>query len=616
MSSRLALVAATILTFGLSWAPLPSSAEDQRHHALSLVGKPKYGPDFKHFGWVNPEAPKGGDIRMFAQGTFDSLNPYPVKGNAATGLSLIYDQLMEDSAHEPSTEYALLAEWASYPDDYSSVTFQLREGARFSDGEPVKPEDVVFTLGELKRVSPAYRFYYKNVVKAEKTGERQVTFRFDVKGNRELPQIVGQLPILPKHYWTANDKDGNPRDLGKSTLEVPIGSGPYRIKEVKAGRNIVYERRDDYWAKDLPINVGMWNFDTLRFEYFRDAQIGFEAFKAGRLDFFNENLSKRWATGYDFKAVEKGWVVKRQIDLKRGAPMQGFVFNTRRKKFSDPRVRRAFNLAFDFEWANKNLFYGQYIRTASYFANMELASEGLPKGRELEILEEVRNKVPPEVFTTPYTNPKNDTPRAHRQQLRKAIKLLKEAGWNNKNGVLTNAETGETMTVQILLVSPAFQRIVQPYAQSLGRLGIKVSIRLVDSSQYESRLENFDFDMIVGTFAQSESPGNEQRNFWGTESADRKGSRNFIGIKNPAIDKIIDKVIFAKSRADLVAATKALDRVLLWNHYIVPQWHVPYARVAYWDKLRRPEPGPSQSVAFVQTWWYDKEAAKRLAEVN
>lgn len=614
--SRFAVLALSALALTFLPDIRPSTAEEKRHHALSLIGEPKLGPDFKHFDWVNPKAPKAGDIKLWAQGTFDSLNQFPVKGNQAVGLALLYDRLMENNSDEPSAEYALLAEWVSYPDDFSSVTFKIRDTAKFSDGEPVKPEDVIFTLGEVKRVSPAYRFYYKNVVKAEKTGDGLVTFRFDVKGNRELPQIVSQLPILPKHYWEAKDKDGEKRDLGKTTLEIPVGSGPYRIKEVKAGRHLIYERRDDYWAKDLPVNVGRYNFNSLRFEYFRDAQIAFEAFKAGRLDFFSENQSKRWATGYDFKAVKKNWVKTEKIQLSRGAPMQGFIFNTRLDKFSDPRVRLAFNHAFDFEWANKNLFFGQYTRTNSYFANMELAAEGLPKGRELEILEKVRDKVPPEVFTKPFQNPKNDTPRGLRKQLRTATKLLKEAGWVNKNGALTNVKTGKPMTVEMLLVSPAFERVVQPYAQSLGRLGIKVSIRLVDSSQYQRRLESFDFEMVIGTFAQSESPGNEQRNFWGTAAADRNGSRNLIGIKNPAIDAIIDEVIFAKSRPDLVAATRALDRVLLWNHYLVPQWHIPYSRVAYWDKFQRPKPGASQSVAFIESWWFDEAAAKRLAEVN
>ena len=591
-------------------------ADQNRHHALSLIGTPKYGPDFKQFDWVNAAAPKAGNVRLWSLGTFDSLNQFPIKGNAAAGLSLLYDRLMEDSADEASTEYGVLAEWVSYPDDYSGVTFALRPEARFSDGKPVTPEDVIFSLGALKKVNPGYRYYYKNVVKAEKTGEREVTFSFDVKGNRELPQIVGQLPILPEHYWTAKGKDGETRDLGKTTLEIPIGSGPYRITEVKAGRHLVYELREDYWAKDLPANVGQWNLQGFRFEYFRDAQIAFEAFKAGKIDYFEETNSKRWATGYDFPALKKGQVVKQRIDLKRGAPMQGFLFNLRRKKFADARVRRAFSLAYDFEWANKNLFYGQYTRTASYFANMELASSGLPEGRELEILEEVRDQVPPEVFTAVYENPVNKDTRARRKNLRQATKLLKAAGWVIRNGVLTHAESGETMSVEVLLISPAFQRVVQPYARDLERLGVKVSIRLVDTSQYQRRLDTFDYDMIIGTFAQSESPGNEQRNYWGTDAADRNGSRNYIGIKNPAIDKLIDKIIFAKSRPELVAATRAMDRVLLWNHYLVPQWHVPYARVAYWDKFRRPDPGPSQSVAFLRTWWFDEAAAKKLSEAR
>lgn len=588
----------------------------ERHHALSLVGQPQYGPDFKYFSWVNPDAPKGGNVRMWWRGTFDSLNQFIINGSPARRLGLIYDPLMSGSLDEPSTEYGVVAEWVSYPEDFSSATFKLRSGAKFHDGEPIKPEDVIFSLNALKKINPQYALYYKNVVKVEKTGDREVTFRFDVKNNLELPLIVGQIVVLPKHYWTGKKADGTPRDITKTTLEPPLGSGPYRISDVRAGKYITYERVKDYWARDLPVYKGQWNFDTLKWIYFRDATIAFEAFRAGQLDYFPETSSKNWATGYDFDAVKKGWVKTEKIYLKSPEPMQAFVFNIRRAKFSDPRVRRAFNLAFDFEWANKNLFYGQYRRTSSYFQNTELSAKGLPQGRELEILNEIKDLVPPEVFTSEYKNPVNDGRRISKSHLREAIRLLKEAGWTNKGRVLTNSKTGEPMKVEFLLVSPSFERVVLPYVRNLKRLGIQVNVRTVDTSQYIKRYSDFDFDIVVGSFGQSHSPGNEQREFWGSQAADKKGSRNIIGIKNPAVDKLIDKIIFAKSRSDLVAATRALDRVLLWNHYVVPQWYAPYERLAYWDKFRHPKNMPSQNYGFERIWWYDAVAAARLAQAK
>ena len=590
---------------------LAAAGDPVWHHALSLVGEVEYGPDFKHFKWVNPDAPKGGTVTMSAIGTYDTFNPYPVGANTPAGLGLVTESLMAPSLDEPSTQYGLIAEAASYPDDYSSVTFRLRKEARFQDGQPVTPEDVVFSLEKQKEVSPLAAQYYKNVIKTEKTGDNEVTFTFDVKGNRELPQIMGQLDIIPKHFWTGTGKDGKPRDISKSTLEPPIGTGPYKIKSFDAGRSIVFERDPNYWAKDLPVSVGMWNVDEIKFSYFRDTTVAFEAFKSGQIDFYPESSAKSWATAYDFPTLKSGDVVKRRIDLKTPEAMQAFVFNTRRERFADPRVRKALLLAFDFEWSNKNLFYDQYTRTSSYFQNTELASSGLPQGRELEILTELKDKVPPEVFTTEYKNPVNATPEDFRGHLREASQLLKDAGWTISGGKLVNAK-GEVFTIEFLLDTPTWERIVLPYIKNLERLGIKATIRQVDDTQYVQRAEGFDYDAVVMTFAQSESPGNEQRFFWGSAAADQKGSRNFIGIKNPAVDALIDKIIFAKDRAELVAATHALDRVLLWNYYCVPQWHVPYERVAYWDKYKRPDPGPSRSTGFPNVWWYDKEAAAKV----
>ena len=588
----------------------------ERHHALSLVGTPKYRADFNHFDWVNPDAPKGGRVRQWRPGTFDSLNPFILNSNPAFGVTLIYDTLMKSSSDEPSTEYGLVAEWVSYPDDFSSATFHLRDGAKFHDGRQITPDDVIFSLEALKKVNPQYAFYYKNVVKVEKTADREVTFRFDVKNNRELPQIIGQLAILPKHYWSGKKADGTPRDITKSTLEPPLGSGPYRIGTVNAGKYITYDRVADYWGRDLGVNKGQNNFDELRWDYFRDSTIAFEAFRAGKLDYYRETSSKNWATGYDFDAVKNGLIKTQKIDLKTSQSMQCFAFNTRRGKFSDARVRRAFDLAFDFEWANKNLFYGQYSRVGSYFQNTELASSGLPQGRELEILNELKSEIPPEVFTTEYKNPTNDKPGDLRNHLRQAIKLLGAAGWKNKGGKLINEKTNEQMKVEFLLVSPLFERIVLPFIRNLKKLGIAASVRTVDTSQYIRRLEDFDFDIVVGNFGQSHSPGNEQREYWGAPAATKKGSRNIIGIKNPAVDKLIDKIIFAKSRDELVAVTRALDRVLLANHYVVPQWFAPYERLAYWDMYRHPAKLPSQAVAFEQIWWFDAKASEKLAQAR
>ena len=584
-----------------------------RHHALSLVGEPKMPPDFKNFDWANPDAPKAGELRQSVMGSFDSLNTFSIKGQAADGVGLIYDSLMSSSPDEPSTEYGLIAEWASYPDDYSSVTFGLRPEARWHDGKPITVDDVIFSLDALKAAHPQYAFYYKNVVKAEKTGDNEVTFRFDIKGNRELPQIVGQLTILPKHYWEATDAQGAKRDITKSSLEIPLGSGAYKIKSFDAGRKITYERVADYWAKDLPVQKGLWNFNEISYTYFRDMTPAFEAFKAGDVDVWNENSANRWATQYGFSAVKKGLVKKEQLKNGRVAGMQAFALNMRRPQFADPRVRQAFNLAFDFETLNKTLFYGQYIRTGSFFANSELAATGLPQGREMEILETLKDEVPPEVFTTEWKNPTAATGMDHRNNLRKAIKLLGEAGWTIKGGKLTNAK-GQVLAAEFLLVQPDFERIVLPYIEDLKKIGVDARARIVDTSQYKRRLDSFDFDIIIASFGQSHSPGNEQRDFWGSDAAKRDGSRNVAGISNPAVDKLIDAIILAKDREDLVAATRALDRVLLWNHYVVPQWYYPYDRLASWQRFGRPEKLPSQQPGTVLTWWYDAEKAASVAQ--
>ena len=618
--SILCRVVHTALLLGLAVAgsfvePGQAAAGDGRRHALSLAGEPKQGPDFQQFEWVNPEAPKGGSVRIRGIGTFDTLNRYAATGMPPLGIDDIYARLLTPSLDEPLTEYGLVAAWVSHPADYSSVTFGLRPEARFHDGAPITAADVVFTLDAIKKASPRYALYYQNVVKAEQIGPHEVTFTFDAKGNRELPQIVGSMPVLPKHFWTAKNELNQQRDLARGSLELPLGSGPYRVKSVDPGRTIVYERVKDWWAKDLPVNRGQWNFDELTFAYYRDRTPAFEGFKTGETDFWPENSAKGWATGYEIEPVKKGLLKRHEIESREMAPMQGFAFNTRRKLFADPRVRQAFNLAFNFEQTNKNMFFEQYVRVGSYFDNSELAARGLPKGRELEILETVRGQVPPEVFAKEWHNPVNKAPEDFRRHLSMAAKLLDDAGWTVQSGVRTNA-AGDKLAVEFLLVQPDFERLVLVYKVELEKLGLKVDVRTVDSAQYHRRVDSFDFDIVVGRFAQSLSPGNEQREFWGSAAADKVGTLNLIGIKNPAVDSLIETLIFARDRAELVSATHALDRVLLWNHYLVPQFYSPRDRIAYWDKFGHPErlPGRASVLAsFLQVWWQDQDRAARLA---
>jgi microcin C transport system substrate-binding protein len=579
-------------------------------NGLSLIGEPKYADDYAHFDYVNPNAPKGGRLRQAAFGTFDSLNPFIIKGKPGA-VTAIYDQLMADSMDEPSAEYGLLAKSVTYPDDFSWVEFELHETARWHDGEPLTSSDVIFSLNSLTANHPHFASYYKNVSKAEALGDHRVRFEFDEKGNRELPLIMGQLYVLPEHYWDGSDG----RDISASTLTPPVGSGPYKIADVDPGRRIVLERVADYWGKDLPVNRGKHNFDRLVIEYYLDETAMVEAFKGDRYDFRLENSAKRWATEYDFPAVTDGRVVLQTFKTNQASPMQAFIFNLRREKFSDPRVRQAFNLAFDFEWMNKNIFFGQYARTDSFFEGSELEATGLPSAKELEILEPLRGQIPDEVFTADYENPVNGDTGAVRANLRKATALLQEAGWSIQDGALTNNETGEKMELEFLLRSPTFERVVLPYKQSLKRLGIEATLRVVDTAQYQARIEEFDFDMAVDGFAQSLSPGNEQRDFWGSASADRDGSRNTIGIKDPAIDKLIDAIIFAPDRETLVAATRALDRVLLWNHYVVPQWWSAL-RTARWDRFGLPETLPAFAPAggFPDVWWYEEGFAAKQSD--
>jgi microcin C transport system substrate-binding protein len=602
---RLASLAAALLIL----APLSAAAEPGKaSHGLSLFGDLKYPPDFKHFEYVNPDAPKGGAVRLAALGTFDTLNPFTIRGTPAAAAGAIYDSLMEGAQDEPSTEYGLVAESVEVGPDWAWVIFRLRNEARWHDGKPITPDDVIFSLETLKtKGRPFYRHYYANVVKAEALDGHAVKFTFDETGNRELPQIMGQLPVLPKHYWEG-------RDFEATTLEPPLGSGPYRIVQVDPGRSITVELAPDYWARDLPVNKGRHNIASMRYDYYRDSTVAIEAFKANAFDFRLENVARLWATAYDFPAARDGRVVKEQIAHELPAGMQGFAMNIRRPLFRDRRVREALGYAFDFEWSNKTLFYGQYIRTESYFANSELAASGLPSPAELKYLEPLRGKIPEEVFTKEWRAPKTDGSGNIRTQLREALTLLKEAGWEIRNGRLTNAQ-GEQFQFDFLLnaASPDFERIVAPFVQNLERLGIRCVLRSVDASQYVKRTEEFDFDMTVDSWGQSLSPGNEQRNYWGSAAADRQASQNSIGVKDPAIDQLIDKIIYAPNRAELVAATRALDRVLLWNHFVIPNWHINSFRVAYWNRFGKPKVAPKYGLGFPGTWWIDPNAEAALA---
>lgn len=580
----------------------------ERLHGIAMHGEPKYGPDFTHFDYVNPDAPKGGRLRLGASGTFDSFHGYIAKGHAGPSSSV--ETLLTPSADEPFTEYGLIAESLEVPEDRSWVIFTLRPEARWHDGEPISVEDVIWSMEILKtKGSPLYRFYYQNVVDVAKVGPRRVKFTFDEADNRELPIIVGQLPILPKHYW-------QDRDFEATTLEPPLASGPYRVGDFEPGRFVELERVEDYWGKDLPVNKGQNNFDRIRYDYYRDETIMREALKAGRIDYRTENTAKAWALEYlaeKVPAIRNEWLIKEDIENDRPTGMQAFFFNTRRDVFTDARVRQALAYAFDFEWTNKNLFFGQYTRSQSYFSNSELAATGLPQGEELEVLERFRGRIPEEVFTTSYEAPGTDGSGWPRANFREAFALLEEAGWEIRDQKLVNGETGEPMRFEILLVQKGIERIVLPFIRNLQRLGIDARVRLVDSSQYINRLRKFDFDMILFGVGQSESPGNEQRLYWGSAAADSPAARNFAGIKDPVVDELIELIIGAPSRESLVARTRALDRVLLNGHYVIPNWHKETDRILYWNKFSRPSLTPRRGTS-TDYWWFDEAKAQVLEE--
>ena len=570
-------------------------------HALTLYGEPaKYPASFKHFDFVNPDAPKGGELRQSGFGGFDSLNPFINKGVAADDIGLIYDTLTRHSLDEPFTEYGLLAEKIEVAPDHSWVRFYLRPQARFHDGQAVTAADVVFTFDALmKDGAPQYKAYYADVAKATAEDAQRVRFDFKRSNNRELPLILGQLPVLPKHWWSN-------REFNKGNLEIPLGSGPYKVADVAAGRSIRYERVKDYWGNDLAVNRGFYNFDSILIDYYRDTTVALEALKAGQFDYWLEVSAKNWASAYDVPAVKDGRLHKEEITNHNPTGMQGFVFNIRRPLFQDPRVREALGLLFDFEWTNKQLFNGAYTRTHSYFENSELAASGLPGSDELKILEPLRAKLDPKVFNSVFEVPRSDASGIIREQQRRAYQLLQEAGWKIVDDKMVGAD-GKPVSLEFLLAQTDFERVLLPYKRNLADLGIELVIRRVDVSQYINRLRSRDFDMIVGGFGQSSSPGNEQREYWHSASADNPGSRNFIGLKDPAVDSLVEGLINADSRQSLVAHTRALDRVLLAGHYVIPNWHIKTWRVAYWDRLQHPEVTPLYDVGLM-TWWAKADA--------
>jgi len=579
-------------------------------HGLAIYGEPAHKPGFTHFPYVNPEAPVGGRMTRAAIGSFDSTNPFILKGNSVAGLNyfggLIYDTLMIPSADEPFTEYGLLASGVRLAKDRSAIEFDIDHRARFHDGVAVTAEDVVFTYRLLKDEGlPFFKSYYHDVTGVSVIDADTVRFEMAPDAARELPLIIGQLPVLPEHYWKS-------RDFTRATLELPLGSGPYRMASLDAGRQVRYERVDDYWGKDLPVNKGRHNIQTLVYDYYRDQTVSLEAFKAGSIDLHVESSAKNWATAYDTPALHEGRLKKLEVPDSNPAGMQGFVLNERRERFQDPKVREALALVFDFDWINRNLFYGAYQQTHSYFENSDMAADGMPTGKELALLEPFKDELPSAVFDKPLPI---DEPQELRPRLRKALGLLREAGYEVVKGQLVSRSSGKPLTLEVLNYDTQFERIIQPWIRNLARIGIKARIRTVDVNQYINRRRSFDFDVVVGSYPQSNSPGSEQREYWTSDYADVAGSRNLIGLKSPVVDALTDALIQAQTREDLLSATRALDRVLRWGFHVVPQWHLAATRIALWNKFGYPQPFPEYQLS-LDSWWVepDKDASLEPGE--
>ncbi len=566
-------------------------------HAMTLYGEPKYGPEVKHFEYVNPDAPKGGSVKLGEMGTYDSLNPYILKGVKAPGLSMLYESLMAQSMDEPQSMYGLIAESVDVAADRLSVTFVIRKEATWQDGTPITPEDVVFSLDALKtKGDPTYQLLYDQIAKVEKTGERAVTFTLKDAGNRELPFIAAQMPILPKAWFEKHPFEN-------ATLEPPMGSGPYKVSAVDPGRAITYTRVKDYWGANLPVNKGQYNFDTIRYDMYRDENVSLEGFKSGAYDFRQEYIARNWATAYDSPAVKDGRIIKKLVEHSIPQGMQAFLFNTRKPQFADARVREAIDMTLDFAWLNRTIFYDAYKRNTSYFQATPFAATGVPEGAELALLEPFKAELPPRLFSEPFTLPQTDGSGNIRDNLLKAQKLLEEAGWVVKDGKRVNAKTGERLSIEFLLRQPTMERVIGPMRKNLDRLGIESSIRMVDDAQYQKRTDNFDFDVVSiwinrGVFF----PGNEQNLLWNSSQAEVKGSNNLAGLKSPAVDAVLKQLVSAKDLPALTAAGRALDRILLWEHLIIPNWHSNSFRIAYWDKFGQPAISPKYNIGFT-TWW-------------
>ncbi|TRC83715.1 ABC transporter substrate-binding protein [Mesorhizobium sp. WSM4310] len=608
------LLAAALLVAGLQ-----TTLADEWRTTSSLIGDSKYGDNFQHYDYVNPNAPKGGTLNSVLLGTYDSFNPYIVQGSPAAGLvgfggGLLYDTLMEQATDEGSTSHPLIADAYKYPADYSSATYRLDPRAKWHDGQPITVDDVIWSFQVLKANSPQYSRYFENVTDAVAISDREVEFHFNQKGNRELPKIIGDLAVLPKHWWEGTDANGKKRDVTKPTLEIPLGSAAYKIASFKPGSEIVWQRVPDYWAAKLPVKIGRENFDTRRYTYILDDNAAWLAFTKGGLEDINrEYSSRKWATAYNFPAIQAGDVVKKDFQTQSPQPMQGFVLNQRRPLFQDRLVREALTIPFDFESMNRTLFFGFNTRTSSYFQGTELASSGLPQGKELEILEKYRDKLPPELFTQEFKLPVYDSPQAERKYLKQAVDLFAKAGWVIKGGKMVNAKTGAPFKFEILGWNDTDQVIASPYIANLRKIGVDASLRIIDQTQYINRVNNFDFDVVTGLFGQSDSAGNEQRDFWSSKAADTPGSRNLMGIKDPTVDALVDRIIFATDREDLVAATHALDRVLLWNFYVVPQYYRSAVWLAYRDKFKFPDKQPAYVGVDIDSWWIDLDKEKALA---
>jgi microcin C transport system substrate-binding protein len=611
--SYLALIAAAAITASISGMGIISNvqAEDLLwSSSMSMIGEAKYKDGFDHYDFVNPQAPKGGALHLSTTGTFNTLNPFAAKGDLATGFDMIADSMVLEplfvrSEDDISANYGLLAEAVAFPKNLAFAKFRLNAKATFSDGSPVTPDDVVFSFNKVKEHNPQMFTYYKHVTKAEKTGDREITFTFDETGNRELPSIVSELRIASKSWWEAKGPDGKPRDIARQTLEPVLGSGPYKVALAVEGTKIRFERNPDYWGKDLPVNVGRNNFDVIEYTYFGDNDVEFESFRSGSTDFWSENAAKRWATAYDFPAVSDGRVKRETPDnaYRSSGVMVGFIPNERREMFKDPKVRQALSFAFDFEELNRTIFYNNYKRINSFFYGSELASSGLPTGRELEILNGYKGQIPEAAIDSEFTLPVGGTPENLRKNLQMAIKLLKEAGYELKGSRMINSTTGKPLQFEIMLNGPTIERVALPFAQNLKKIGIEATVRTVDEAQYTNRVRSYDYDMIYLGWAQSINPGNEQADYWGSKSAAVEGGRNYAGVANPVLDDLTQKITFAKDRDEQVAMVKVLDRVLLHSYIIIPSYTLRNSRLAYWDRLARPAEYPQYGLDFPAAWW-------------